>query len=76
MAANGTALSAITLGALADLGYEVDVSRADPYELPALDRIPPLDVAAESEAWFADDVIEGPVVVVDENGNVVRVIRN
>ncbi|WP_423925905.1 leucine-rich repeat domain-containing protein [Candidatus Palauibacter sp.] len=76
MAANGTALSAITLRALADLGYEVDVSRADPYELPALDRIPPPDVAAESEAWFADDVIDGPVVVVDENGNVVRIIRN
>ena len=32
--------------------------------------------AAESEAPFANDVIQGPVVVVDENGNVVRVIRN
>ena len=72
----GTALSAITLQALADLGYEVDVSRADPYELPAPDRIPPPDTAAESEAGFASDVIEGPVIVVDENGNVVRVIPN
>ena len=29
-----TALSAITLGALSDLGYTVDFSAADPYELP------------------------------------------
>ncbi len=29
-----TALSAITLGALSDLGYTVDFSVADPYELP------------------------------------------
>ena len=27
-------LSAITLGALSDLGYTVDFSMADPYELP------------------------------------------
>ncbi|WP_420632537.1 Ig-like domain-containing protein [Candidatus Palauibacter sp.] len=73
----GSALSAITVQALADLGYAVDVSRADPYELPAADAAPAADVAgAEAESPFAGDVLKGPLVVVDENGNVVRIIRN
>ncbi|WP_419941105.1 leucine-rich repeat domain-containing protein [Candidatus Palauibacter sp.] len=77
MTAGGTAVSAITLQALADLGYEVDVSRADPYELPVLDKGSVADAAGpESEALLGDDVLKGPVFVVDENGNVVRVIRN
>ena len=33
-------LSAITLGALSDLGYTVDFSAADPYELPSPGRLP------------------------------------
>ena len=32
---NNNILSAITLGALSDLGYTVDFSAADPYELPS-----------------------------------------
>ena len=32
--ANPAALSAITVQALADIGYKVDVSKADPYKLP------------------------------------------
>ena len=35
MSPYGNALSAITLGALSDLGYTVDFSAADPYELPS-----------------------------------------
>ena len=74
---SGPALSAITVQALADLGYEVDPTRADPYELSATDTAPAADVAAaESESPFAGDVLKGPVVVVDVNGRVVRVIRN
>ncbi len=69
---SGGALSAITVQALADLGYEVDVSAADPYTLPGADRAPAAD--AEAALLFAGDVIEGPVIVVDENGRVVRVI--
>lgn len=75
MVAGGTKLSAITVQALADFGYEVDVSRADPYELPA----PDMTAAPEAgtvESLFAGDVIEGPVFLVDEDGNVVRVIGN
>ena len=36
------ALSAITLGALSDLGYTVDFSMADPYELPPLGAAKPV----------------------------------
>ena len=68
----GGALSAITVQTLADLGYEVDVSRADPYELPGADRAPASAMTAGPS--FAGDVIEGPVTVVDENGRVVRII--
>ena len=68
----GGALSAITVQALADLGYEVDVSRADPYTLPGADRAPAAD--AEAAPLFAGDVIEGPVIVVDENGRIIRII--
>ncbi len=71
----GGALSAITVQALADLGYEVDASRADPFELPALDVAAAAD-AGVAEPLFAGDVIQGPVLVVDENGRVVRIIRN
>ncbi|MDE2663881.1 MAG: Ig-like domain-containing protein [Gemmatimonadota bacterium] len=72
MSPHGYTLSAITVQALADLGYEVDVSRADPYTLPGADRAPGAD--AEALPLFADDVIEGPVIVVDENGRIVRII--
>ena len=66
------ALSAITIQSLADLGYTVDVSLAEPYTLPGL-------VAAEGAIAalidFGDDVLKGPIVVVDRNGRVVRVIE-
>ncbi|WP_420462798.1 leucine-rich repeat domain-containing protein [Candidatus Palauibacter sp.] len=71
--AGGTLLSAITVQALADLGYDVDASRADPYTLPALDRAAAADA---EESPFVGDVLKGPVFVVDENGKVVRIIRN
>ena len=73
MAPYGHLLSAITLGALADIGYEVDASRADPFELPNPDAA---SAAAQGEPGAdrpVDVIIEGPVLVVDENGRVVRV---
>lgn len=73
----GGALSAITVQALADLGYVVDVSRADPFELPALDTAPSADAGVvEREAFFGDDVLKGPILVLDERGKVVRIIHN
>ena len=67
---SGSALSAITVQALADLGYVVDVSQADPFRLPGSAKAvagPGLDLH--------DDIIQGPIGVVDEDGYVVRVIH-
>ena len=75
----GSVISAITLQALADLGHEVDLSKADPYTLPGAAQGDVRGGGADAEGafaeLFADDVIQGPVVVVDTDGKVVRVIR-
>ncbi|MDE0260081.1 MAG: leucine-rich repeat domain-containing protein [Gammaproteobacteria bacterium] len=72
-------LTAITVQTLADLGYEVDVNKADPYTLPGPAQGDVRGWGADAEGavaeLFTDDVIEGPVVVVDRDGKVVRVIR-
>ena len=66
-----TPLSAITIQSLADLGYTVDASQADAYRLP--------DAAAlasmlENSIDLGNDVLRVPIVVVDRNGLIVRVI--
>ena len=77
----GNALSAITVQALADLGHGVDVSKADPYT-PGLAQggaaagAAAADGAGQEEFMRPDSIRRLPVVVVDENGKVVRVIRN
>ncbi len=77
----GNALSAITVQALADLGHGVDVSKADPYT-PGLALggaaagAAAADGAGQEEFMRPDSIRRLPVVVVDENGKVVRVIRN
>ncbi|WP_425153006.1 leucine-rich repeat protein [Candidatus Palauibacter sp.] len=64
-------LSAITIQSLADLGYMVDVSLAEPYTLPG---------AADAAAGeidlidLGDDVLKSPIVVFDRNGRVAGVI--
>ena len=66
--------SAITLQAMADVGYVVDVSLADDYQLPT--TVPP-DMAADAAGQVLDlsnDVVRGPVMVLDDAGNIVRVI--
>ena len=66
----GSALSAITVQSFADLGYVVDVSRADPFRLPGSAKPvagPGLDLH--------DDILQGPTGVADEDGHVVRVIH-
>jgi len=65
-------LSAITIQALADMGYTVDASLADPFALAsaaAADIIGP-----EHTIDLHGDFVRGPVKVIDRNGNVVRVI--
>ena len=64
-------LSAITIQSLADVGYRVDVGRADPYSLvftaPALARGPVIDLRG--------DIRQSPIMEVDQRGRIVRVIR-
>ena len=65
-------LSAITVQSLADLGYSVDLATADPYRLPDADAARAVE---ESERIpYGDDIWRGPVVVVDPDGRIVRVI--
>ena len=58
----------------------MDVSKADPYTLPAQAQGDVAGVAVGDEAEAGevlfDDVVRGPVVVVDRDGKVVRIIRN
>ena len=64
-------LSAITVQSLADLGYEVDVSQADPYMLP--DSTTAAERHQESTSpELLDDILRGPIIVTDSRGNFVR----
>ena len=65
-------LSAITIQSLADLGYRVDVSLAEFYRLPgvAADADTP-----QNKIEYGDDIMRGPIIVVDRSGRVVRVIE-
>ena len=66
--------SAVTLQAMADVGYVVDVSLADDYQLP--NTVPPR-VAADAPGQVIDlsnDVVRGPVMVIDTDGRIVRVV--
>ena len=65
--------SAITIQSMADLGYIVDDSLAEPYTLPGA-------AAAGEETGrvvdLGDDVLRGPLLIVDSRGRVVRVLDN
>ena len=65
-------LSAITIESLADLGYEVDATWAEPYELPSADMARAIEAAPKIP--YGDDVWRGPVIFVDPDGRIVRVI--
>ncbi len=68
------AFSAITIQSMADLGYVVDVSRAERYTLPggqADGRRAP-----GHEVHLGDDVLTGPIKIVSSDGRVVRVLAN
>jgi hypothetical protein len=61
-------LSRTTLMSLADMGYEIDPSRADPVEIAAL-RLFGTDPG--SDVFLGEDVRAGPVYEVDARGDVV-----
>ena len=69
--------SAITIQSMADLGYTVDVGLAEPYALPGAGA--GAGAAARDEparvADLREDVLRGPLQVVDAEGRVVRVLR-
>ena len=65
-------LSAITIQSLADLGYEVDATLAEPYRLPSADMARAIEAAPGIP--YGDDIWRGPLVVVDPTGRIVRVI--
>ena len=67
--------SAITLQAMADVGYEVDESLADDYQLPGSLPPPDTDPADPGRVFdLSGDVVRGPVIVVDADGRIVRVV--
>ena len=67
-------LSATTVGSLADIGYAVDLSRAEPFNISfALRASPALRVGSESFAddqggFLGDHIRPEPPVVTDEYG--------
>ena len=66
-------LSLITIESLADIGYGVDVTSADPYTLPdagAARTTPPRD---RPLVHLGDDILRNPIRIVDHRGEVVRV---
>ncbi|WP_420616076.1 Ig-like domain-containing protein [Candidatus Palauibacter sp.] len=65
-------LSAITIQSLADLGYEVDATLAEPYRLPSADMARAIEAAPSIP--YGDDIWRGPLVVVDPTGRIVRII--
>ena len=67
--------SAISLQAMADVGYAVDVSLADDYQLP--NTVPPKVVADQAGQVFdlSNDVVRGPVIVLGADGRIERVIQ-
>ena len=71
-------LSAITVQALADLGYQVDISQADPYRLPSNRNLgiakPVADHSSDHGRENMNCILPGPIHVVDENGRTIRII--
>ena len=67
-------LSLITVQSLADLGYSVKVGLAETYRIPGSTgsaRATPARMIP-----YGDDILRGPIRVVDHNGQVVRVVPN
>lgn len=65
--------SAITVQSMADLGYAVDVGLAEPYTLPAARA--GARAKTDRVVDLRDDVLTGPLYVVDTDGRIVRVLR-
>ena len=72
----GSALSAISILALADFGYGVDLSYADPYTvaLPDLPPEGPVQADLGRMIHLGDDIARVPIRIVDDDGRVMETI--
>ena len=66
-------LSAISIQSMADLGYTVDVTQADPYS-KAFTSPPRAPAPGARRIDLSNDILRVPIKVVDEDGRVIRVI--
>ncbi|MYD12702.1 MAG: hypothetical protein F4X00_03680, partial [Gemmatimonadetes bacterium] len=66
-------VSAITLAAMADLGYSVNLDLADSYTLPGA-RAPLAARGPRRTIDLSDDVMQGPVTILGPDGGIVDVI--
>ena len=66
-------LSAITIQALADMGYRVNVGLAQPYVV-AGPAVAPAAAEDTPTLEFHDDIYRGPIMEVDDEGNIVRIV--
>jgi hypothetical protein len=64
-------LSVVTIASLADLGYTVDPSQADPFTLNPGFRI----AGPRRGRYMVNDIISDPIRRIDANGRIVGVIR-
>jgi hypothetical protein len=73
-------LSRVTIASFGDLGYQVDLSAADPYTLPlspalGSGRAPSAERPDPARGIdLGDDVLRMPLRVVDAAGNITRII--
>jgi hypothetical protein len=65
----GDRLSAVSVAAMGDVGYTVNVGNAELYSLPLLAAVQSAPVA------LGDDVLRLPLVEIDDYGRVVRRVR-
>ncbi len=70
----GHALSLITIESLADMGYGVDITQAEPYTLPA-SGAPGMASRHGPRVHLGDDVARWPIVLIDRKGRVAGVRR-
>lgn len=68
-----TPISIVTIGSLQDLSYVVNFGAAEPY-VQAFSLRMSSTAARGSMGQYRDDVWRGPIVVVDRDGRVVRVL--
>jgi len=66
-------LSTVTIQSLLDIGYAVDITKADPYILGDPNGAPPADPSA-TRFHLKDDILRIPITMVDRNGRIVRVV--